>query len=183
MAGLTDAERRELVSVVARRLGRRGSADTLVTAYLDAMARNAYDRTVQAAPVPTTITAERSAILIEISRGLGRVIEDFEIQALLRVSQPQARAMRNNLIATYSDYADQLTVSWATSDARQAGRVKGSDFTGTVVVFDTEDKRDALVAYARRLGAGVEVLLGEATTPWRALFSDDFPADRLPKKS
>jgi hypothetical protein len=113
MPGLSKDERAHLLAVVARRLGNRSEGAEIVTAYLDAMARNAYARTVESSPVPSTLTDERSLLLIEISRQLGRVIEDFEIEALLRVPRAKARAMRTTMLATFADDVDQLTQDWA----------------------------------------------------------------------
>jgi hypothetical protein len=113
MAGLTKDEQGLLETVVGRRVGVRSDGKVLVDAYLTAMARNAYARTVESGPVPTSLVTERSAILIEISRQLGRVIEDFEIEALFRVTPTQARSIRSTLLATYSDDADTLTLTWS----------------------------------------------------------------------
>lgn len=92
MSGLTIDERAKLEKVVSRRIGKRSDAVELVKCYLDAMSRNAYFRTTDDSPVPTSLGAERTLLLIEISRQLHRLAEDFEIQALLRVtSRPQNR--------------------------------------------------------------------------------------------
>jgi hypothetical protein len=181
VAGLTPEERARLEQVVARRVGARSKAKDLVAAYLDAMARHAFAHTTDAGPVPTSLTAERSAILIEISRQLHRVIEDFEIQALLRVSATQARSMRTTLLATYSDDADDLTLEWSLRDARTGRRRKVDSFTGTEIFLDSEDRRDAFVAYARRNGVPVEVVLGDDARPWQIVVGDAFPKDQLPK--
>lgn len=133
VSGLSDDERQRLEKVVRRRVGPRSDAPQLVEAYLDAMLRNAFARTTDGGPVPTSLTVERSFILIEISRQLKRVIEDFEIQALFRVTLPSARAMRTTLLATYSDDAAELTLAWALRGARTGRRQRASSFTGTTV--------------------------------------------------
>lgn len=181
MPGLSDAERQALEKVVGRRVGARSDAKLLVEAYLDAMARNAYFRTTDDGPVPTSLTAERSLILIEISRQLKRVIEDFEIQALFRVPLSAARSMRNTLMATYSDDADRLTLAWSLRGARSGKREKTADFTGATIVFTAADRRDAFVDFAERSGIGVAVLRGDDAKPWKVAVSDDFPKDQLPK--
>jgi hypothetical protein len=183
MAGLTDEERRQLEIIVGRRLGARSDAKVVVGAYLDAMARNAFSRTVESGPVPTSLVAERSAILIEISRQLGRVIEDFEIQALLRVAPSQARSMRATLLATYSDDADSLTLAWSMRGARQLGRLTVDGLNGTSVALDSEDRRDALFAYAGRTGVEVRVVTNDDAHPWAVVLADAFPKADLPPKA
>lgn len=183
MTGLTAAERQVLEDVVARRIGYRADAKALVVAYLSAMERHAFARTVQVGPVPTSLTAERSAVLIEISRQLRRVIEDFEIQALFRVTAAQAKSMRTTLLATYSDDADDLTIDWSLTGAKNRGRRRGDTFAGTAVEFTAEDRRDAFLASAQRVGVHVELLLGDASKPWLLLVGDEFPAGKLPTAS
>lgn len=180
MAGLTATERERLEDVVGRRIGYRADAKTLVAAYLAAMERNAFARTVEVGPVPTSLTAERSAVLIEISRQLKRVIEDFEIQALFRVTAAQARSMRTTLLATYSDDADDLTIDWSLIGAKNRGRRHGDAFTGTAIEFTAEDRRDAFVASAQRVGVHVELVLGEPSKPWMLIVGDEFPSQKLP---
>lgn len=182
MAGLTKEEQGLLERVVGRRLGVRSDAPVLVDAYLNAMARNAYSRTVESGPVPTSLVTERSAILIEISRQLGRVIEDFEIQALFRVTAPQARSMRTTLLATYSDDADALTLAWSMRGARQLGRLTVDDLNGTKVRLESEDRRDALIAYAGRAGVEVRVITDDEAHPWAVVLGDAFPKADLPAK-
>ncbi len=183
MTGLTAAERQVLEDVVARRIGYRSDAKALVVAYLSAMERHAFARTVQVGPGPTSRTAERSAVLIEISRQLRRVIEDFEIQALFRVTAAQAKSMRTTLLATYSDDADDLTIDWSLTGAKNRGRRRGDMFAGTAVEFTAEDRRDAFLASAQRVGVHVELLLGDASKPWLLLVGDEFPAGKLPTAS
>jgi hypothetical protein len=178
--GLTEEQRKRLEDVVRRRVGVRSDAEQLTTAYLNAMLRNAYVRTTEPGPVPTSLTAERSAILIELSRELGRVVEDFEIQALFRVTLGQARAMRTMLLATYSDDADDLTLAWSLRGAHTGPRRRGETFSGTVIVFGAEDRRDAFVAHVEREGIDVEVILGDDSAPWQVLVGDAFPRDQLP---
>lgn len=181
MAGLTDAERNRLTDVVAGRLGARTDAKKLVAAYLDAVARSAFLRTTADSPVPTSLPVERALVLIEVSRQLGRVIEDYEIQALFRVSASQARAMRTSLLATYPDLTNELSLTWSLVEAYVKGRQKGRAFSGTVVVFADVDRRDVFADYCKRLGIGVEELLGDEAHPWRLLVSDAFPKSSLPK--
>ncbi|HYQ33669.1 MAG TPA: hypothetical protein VEQ83_10690 [Lapillicoccus sp.] len=183
MAGLTKDEQSRLETVVGRRLGVRSNAKVLVAAYLDAMERNAYSRTVESGPVPTSLVAERSAILVEISRQLGRVIEDFEIQALFRVTPRQAGSMRATLLATYSDDADALTLTWSMRGARQLGRLTVDGLNGTKVALESEDRRDALVAYAGRTGVDVRVITDDEAHPWAVVLGDDFPKADLPAKT
>jgi hypothetical protein len=182
MAGLKSEERKQLEVVVGRRLGARADAKVVVAAYLDAMARSAYARTVDPGPVPTSLVAERSAILIEISRQLGRVIEDYEIQALFRVAPAQARSMRTTLLATYGDDTDALTLAWSMLGARNLGRMKFDDLNGTKVALDSEDRRDALMGYTGRIGVEVRVVTDDAAHPWSIVVADDFPKADLPPK-
>lgn len=101
MDGISDEERQHLTDVVTRRIGARSTPDeleALVSGYLEAVVRNAFKRTTDPGPVPTSLTAERSALLIEVSSQMGKVIEDYEIQALLRVPLTQARTMRTGLM-------------------------------------------------------------------------------------
>jgi hypothetical protein len=179
-AGLTAEERRNLERVVAARLGARSDAKQLVVAYLDGMARSAYARTIGDGSVPTSLPMERSLVLIEVSRQLGRVIEDHEIQALFRVKPSDARAMRTALFATYPDLTNELSLAWAMVGAHTAGRQKGRTFAGIVIVFADGDRRDTFTAYAKRLGIGIEELLGDHERPWKALVADEFPKSSLP---
>lgn len=182
MGGLEPAERELLEATVAARLGARSAdAHGLTAAYLDAMARSAYLRTMGPGPVPTSLTSERSEMLFEICRRLERVIEDFEIQALFRVTATQARAMRKTLLATHSDEADRLDHAWSLVGATTAARRKGRTVTGEVIVFQDEDRRNAFIAYAERTGIAVERVLGEGDKPWQVIVGDDYPAARLPR--
>jgi hypothetical protein len=181
MAAISAEELKRLEQAVASRLGARSDAAVLVRAFVDGTTRTALVRTVGEGSVPTSLPMERSLILIEVSRELGRVIEDFEIQALFRVSPAQARAMRTALLATYPDVVNDLSLAWSVVDAFCDGRKKGRSWAGTVVVFAAEDRRNAFADYARRLGADVEELLGDAERPWRLLVSDTFPKGQLPR--
>lgn len=182
MGGLAPEERKRLEEVVAARIGARsGSAAALTEAYLDAVERNAYARTVGPGPVPTSLTSERAELLFEICVRLERVIEDFEIQALFRVTETQARAMRKMLLATHTDEANRLDHAWSLVGARRAGRRKGAKVTGEVIVFDDEDRRNAFTAFAARTGIEVERVLGEGDKPWQVIVADDYPADQLPE--
>jgi hypothetical protein len=181
MAGLTKDERTRLDEVVVRRLGNRTDGRALVAAYLDAMAHSAFARTVENSPVPSNLSDERSLLLIEISRQLGRVIEDFEIEALLRIPRTKAKAMRTTMIATYADDVDQLTQAWALRGARTSRRVKTDHgWVGTTVVLASEDRRDLFVDQLERRGVPVSVVLGDAKHPWIVVVGDDFPAADLP---
>jgi hypothetical protein len=181
MGGLTDEERRRLEETIARRLGARSDAAQLTSAYLDAMAHYAYTRTAGSGPVPTSLTSERSEILIEICRQLRRMVEDFEIQALMRVTTTQARAIRTALQAAHSDDAAELDLHWSLRGAKNHKRRKGTAFTGEVIVFAAEDRRDAFIAYAERSGIEIEPIQGEAGAPWQVVVGAGFPRDRLPK--
>jgi hypothetical protein len=183
MGGLTTEQRKKLEAVVARRLGARSDGSALVVAYLDAMAQNGYARTVETSPVPTSLVAERSAILIEISRQLGRVVEDFEIQALFRVARPQARSMRTTLLATYSDDADALTLAWAKVGARQLKRVEIDGLAGAKCVFESEDRRDAYTDYLARSGIAFRLITDDEAHLWAIVVSDDLPTSDLPPKA
>ena len=88
--------------------------------------------------------------------------------------------MREILIATYSDDAAKLTLAWSLREARTDGRKKGSAVSGTVIVFAAEDRRDGFVEHSKRRGIGVEVLLGDATKPWRVIVADTYPKADLP---
>ncbi len=180
MAGLTQAERDRLVDLVRRRIGVRSDAEVLVSAYLEAMLHSAYARTTESGPVPTSLTAERSAILIEISRQLGRVVEDFEIQALFRVTLAQARAMRTTLTATYADDANELTLAWSLRGARKNGRRKADTFVGTLIVFPSEEHRDAFDDQVERAGIDVQVIYDDEANPWQVVVGDAFPKTQLP---
>lgn len=177
---LTSDERRRLERVVAARLGRRGDARALVAAYLAGLQRHALARTAGDGPVPTTLTAERAMLLVEVSRALGRVIEDHEVAALLRVSPAGARALRRTLLATYADDADRLTLAWSLREARRGGRLRAEGVVGTEIVFPDRDRRDAFVAHLQRRGGAVAALLGDAGHPWRVVVGDDLPEDELP---
>jgi hypothetical protein len=181
MGGLTGDERRRLQEAIARRLGARSDAAKVTTAYLDAMSHYAYARTAGSGPVPTSLTSERSEILLEICRQLDRMIEDFEIQALFRVTATQARAIRAALQAAHSDDANELDLNWSLRGAKNTKRRKGDSFTGEVIVFAAEDRMDAFVAYAERAGIEIEVVRGEADKPWQVIVGEGFPRDRLPK--
>lgn len=181
MGGLTGDERTRLQETIARRLGARSDAAQLTSAYLDAMSHYAYTRTVGSGPVPTSLTSERAEILLEICRQIDRMIEDFEIQALFRVTVTQARAIRTALQAAHSDDANELDLHWALRAAKNPKRRRGDAFTGEVIVFAAEDRRDAFIAYAERSGIAIEVVQGEADRPWQVIVGDGFPRDRLPK--
>ena len=145
------------------------------------MARNAYALTAERAPVPSTLTDERSMLLIEISRQLGRVIEDFEIEALLRVPRSKARAMRTTMLATFADDVDQLIQDWALRGAHKGGRVKTDEgWTGTTVTLASVDRRDRFVDLLERRGIPLAIVHGDAEHPWSVVIGDQFPAKELP---
>lgn len=182
MEWLTAEERVLLAEVLKRRLGARGDGPALATAYLRASQRSAFDRTVANAPVPTSLTAERSALLIEVSRELGRLIEDFEVQAILRVTPSAARSIRRNLVATYADDASDIAIRWALRGAVRGDRIKYLGNIGTEVQLDSRERRDEFVVHAPRLAAGVVVLAGLSSAPWRVWVPDAFAQDLLPPK-
>lgn len=183
MGALSDTERDDLMAAIARRVGKRSDAAKLMNAYLDATHRHAFARTALPAPVPTTLNVERTALLVELSRALGRVIEDFEVEALFRVTASQARTMRSTLLATYRDVTDELTVEWSLRGAKSDGRREVDGLTGTAIRFTTEERRDAFAAQMARTGTASEILLGEAEAPWTVVVGDAFPADKLPPKA
>jgi hypothetical protein len=180
VAGLTSDERKRLKEVVARRVGARSDAPGLVDAYLAAVERHAFARTCDAGPVPTALNVERSAVLVEICRQLKRVIEDFEIEALFRVTRSQARTMRTTLLASYSDVTDELTLTWALVGSRTLGRYSRDSLVGTEIQFGSEERRDAFAAQMERTGTPFATLLGDEEKPWRAAVSDAFPKESLP---
>lgn len=181
MGELNEQERQTLQAAVARRLGARRDATELVPAYLVAAQRHAFSRTLQAGPVPTSLTVERSGLLLEISRELGRVIDDVEIEALFRVSRSQARTMRTTLLASYSDITDDLTVDWALKDARRGARKTVGDVNGTLIRFSSEQKLNAFLSQMERSGTDTELVYDDKRSPWAVVVSDAFPRDRLPK--
>lgn len=130
--------------------------------------------------MPTSLNVERSAVLIEISRQLKKVIEDYEIQALFRVTTAQARAMRTTLLATYSDATDVLTLGWSLVGAKNLGRANVDKVVGTKLQFASEDRRDAFIEQNERAGIAVAVILGDAARPFQAVVADDFPSADLP---
>lgn len=182
MSGLTADEKKRLVDVVKRRVGVRSDHAGLVASYLLAMERSAYVRTVGGGPVPTSLNAERSALLIEVSRQLGRVIEDFEIQALFRVTSAQAKSMRTTLLATYTDDAEELTIAWSLRDATTLGRRRAKGFSGTAIEFADNDRLASFVEALRKAGTEVEVVHGENSSPWLAVVADSFPKELLPTR-
>lgn len=109
------------------------------------------------------------------------MVEDYEIQALLRVTPTAARSLRNTLLATYSDDADDLTLAWALTGAHRGTRVNADGIKGTELVFTGEDRRDAFIEHAARIADAARALLGDDAHPWRAVVSDDFPLIDLPK--
>ncbi|RHW22753.1 hypothetical protein D0Z08_31350 [Nocardioides immobilis] len=119
-------------------------------------------------------------MLVEISRQLKRVIEDFEIEALFRVTRTQARTMRTTLLATYSDVTDDLTLTWSLVGARTLGRISQGSVVGSEIQFSSEERRDAFVAQMDRGATPTEVLLGDPKKPWRVVVDDAFPKDSLP---
>lgn len=180
MPDLSDEQAKRLLEVVTRRLGARSDPKTLVEAYLTAAVKHAYARTCEMGSVPTSIVVERSTLLIEISRELGRVIEDFEIQCLYRVTLTQAKSMRTTLLATYLDDTDELTLAWSLVDATRQGRRDVGKLNGKVIVFTSEERRDAFFEQAQRLGASVAVVHGDPATPFQVVVGDDFPTAKLP---
>lgn len=183
MTDLPASDRARLVEVVQRRLGPRGAAEALVDAYLVASVRQAFQRTTQDAPIPTTLTVERTVLLLEICRALGRVVDDREVQALLRVGAMQARSIRRSLLATFSDSTDELVTAWALDGATNAGRRKGDTYAGTAVVFGSKEKRDAFIAELTRSGFSCDVDEGDRLHPWVALVGDEFELPKLNSRS
>ncbi|MEV8239353.1 hypothetical protein AB0O90_03885 [Microbacterium testaceum] len=181
MGALDDADTVRLKNVVLRRLGAGHDAQALVDAYLTAAQRHAFARTVEIGPVPTSLTVERSGLLLEISRELGRVVDDAEIQALFRVSRSQARAMRTTLLASYSDITDDLTVYWALKDASNGGRKKVGDVNGTLVRLSSEQKLEAFLSQMERLGVPTETMT-DSRSGWAVVVSDAFDRQRLPSR-
>lgn len=179
---LNDQEQQQLQSVVSRRLGARRDATELVPAYLVAAQRHAFSRTLQPGPVPTSLTVERSGLLLEISRELGRVIDDVEIEALFRVSRSQARTMRTTLLASYSDITDDLTVDWALKDASRGARKVVGEVNGTLIRFSSEQKLASFVSQMERSGIDTELVLDDKRSTWAVVVSDAFLRARLPKR-
>ena len=181
MVGLTSADRTELRDAIKRRLGVRPGAAQLTEAYLNGAQRHALSRTIADGPVPTSLNVERSGLLLEVSRELQRVIEDYEIEALFRVSRSQARSMRTTLLATYSDAVDPMTMTWSLTEATRGKRTKGRRVAGETIGFDSGQKRDAFVACLERSGYEVEILHDDETR-WQVIVGYQFPRAQLPKK-
>lgn len=180
MGEIVADERAKLSKTIARRLGTRGDAATLADAYLTAAQRHALARTTEVGPVPTSLTVERSGLLLEISRELGRVIDDSEIEALFRVPRSQARSMRTTLLATYSDITDELSLKWALLDAKNDGRKTVDRVNGTALRFETEGQRDTFISQTKRMGYSTAKILGDATVEWGVVVDDDFRHDSMP---
>lgn len=170
-SGITDAERELFVAVVDRRVGARGrgQAQSLVDAYLRAVERHAFVRTTDAGPVPTSLTVERSSMLIEISRQLRRVIEDYEIRALFRVTPAQAKSMRTTLLATYGDVTDGLMLEWSLMESSMLGEGRDGDVEGQKIKFADEDRLAAFKEQCQRAGVPIAVITGDTENPFLAV--------------
>lgn len=171
----------ELTRVVSARLGKRSDGEELVKAYLDALLWSGVTRTTVAGPVPTSLVAERAALLIEVSRQLGRLIEDFEIQALFRLPRSSAGSLAKMLMATYTDDADQLLLAWSLRGAKQGERTE-EDFLGTEIRFTAANRRDAFIALQERSGIRVQAVRGDPERPWLVIVGDEFPTKDLPPR-
>jgi hypothetical protein len=181
MGEIVAEERATLSKTIERRLGTRGDPSELAKAYLIAAQRHALARTTEVGPVPTSLTVERSGLLLEISRELGRVIDDSEIEALFRVPRSQARSMRTTLLATYSDITDELSLKWALLDAKNDGRKTVDHVNGTALRFETEGQRDAFISQTKRMGYATAKILGDATVEWGLVVADDFHHISMPE--
>jgi pimeloyl-ACP methyl ester carboxylesterase len=179
---IAEGSTERLERVIKNRVGRRSDGGELARAYADGAAQHALNSAMGSGPVPTSLPAERAALMIEVSRKLGRLVEDYEIEALLRLTSGLAKSVRRTLVATYTDIAAELLETWSLKGSRARGRLKGDDFAGEAISFADEDRRDAFVEAQEKVGIPVQVVHGDADSPWMVIVGDEFPADRLPGK-
>lgn len=180
LAMASDSDTCELEKRIQNRLGSRGNGTELARAYLDGAREHAINRTLGNGPVPTTLAAERAALLVVVSKKLNRLIEDFEIQALLRLAPAQASSLLRTLLATYADDAHDLLQQWSLHKARKDGRAKASNFGGTKIVFSSKDRRDNFVQLQEQQEIDVEIVDKDDEHNWVVIVGDQFPKDRLP---
>ena len=179
-AAIVEGDAERLERVIKNRIGARSDGGELARAYAEGAAQHALNSAMGSGPVPTSLPAERAALMIEVSRKLGRLVEDFEIEALLRLTSGLAKSVRRTLVATYTDAAAELLERWSLKGARGKGRRKVDDFAGEAISFADEDRRDAFVEAQEKVGIPVQVVHGEADNPWMVVVGDEFPTDKLP---
>lgn len=165
------SDKDDLEAAIGRRLGQRGNASQLADAYLSGVEAYAIERTTANGPVPTSLPVERAAMLFEVCQKLGRVIEDYEIEALLRLPPALAKAVRRTLLATYPDSTNSLIVAWAIQGAKYRGKFE-LDFVGHKIQFADSDRRDGYKEVKQREGIKVQDIVDEQH-PWSALVDEN----------
>ena len=147
----TDEER--IIAVLERRLPAAGNAERkkLAKAYLDGVSAHAVERTTGSGSVPTNLGSERAEILAFASRGMGRLLTEDEISALLRITGSASKSVSKTMLATFDDLP-LLSLKAAFVGASRDGRGTAGDITnGYRVKFARVEKMElARVELERR---------------------------------
>jgi len=163
-----------LQAVLAARLGDSDAAKALARAYHDGVIAFAYQRTTGTGAVPTNLTGERVELLLEVSKGLGRLIDSREIECILRVVPAVAKRLQLELRSTHEDTIRPFIYRWALKGASLAKRGKHNGVTGRRVVFASEDQLEAFAAEAQRTGHSIARDIEETTQTWGRYVADGF---------
>ncbi len=134
----------QVAAVLARRLPAtpKPVRDALAKAYLAGVQSHALARTTGGGPVPTTLATERAELLAFVSRGMGRLVTEDEISALLRITAAAARSARQTMLAVYDDLP-VLALKAAFEGAQRDGRgSEGAITDGYRIRFSSEEKME-----------------------------------------
>src|SRR5262245_34313396 len=109
---MADTAAQRIAKALRARLGPQAKADEVAKAYLKASDEHALSRTLGVGPVASNLTADRAELMINVSRQLGRLVDRAEIESLLRITSAQASQVHKLMVATYTDDAGPLQISW-----------------------------------------------------------------------
>jgi hypothetical protein len=166
----------DIDSALARRLPSMDldARRRLATAYLDAAVQHAAERTVGTGPIPTTLSAERAALIAYVSRKFERLLSEDEISALLRIPTSTARSVRRTMLAVYDDLPNLALKAAFTRAVRDGRGSQGEVKDGYRVKFSTRENMQITFSELQRQGYLCEVM--ESTGSRHVLLIDSsFP--------
>ena len=142
----------DVVAALQRRLGERANADKLTSDYLAGVEQFARARTIGGGSAPTSLAVERADLVIAVCREHGSMLTDREIEALLRVTPAQSRAILRLVEAAYDDEVSTYLLAAALRGARTNDTGEFGHVDGNRIVLRDGEAREQFLKQCDRLG-------------------------------